>query len=239
MSLDECANLLLQRDPDRLSALLTAPQSARPRLLTLYALATELARAPRASAEPALAEIRLQWWIDALQRLPASAGLHPVLQALSDAWGAEGKTLAALGEGHRLACEAGDFFDFNEALAWIDSTDGELAVMGARVLGVPTGAEAGVRAQGHALGIASYLRHGGPRGLPEAARDDLLAAGQMAARTASNYGVPRNAAPVLAAGPGLRAALDGDPNRPVSEFSRRWAALLLALTGRWKISPRR
>ena len=56
MSLDTCAESLRAHDPDRFGICLLAPPEARPRLLTLYALNLELARAPLASAEPLIAE---------------------------------------------------------------------------------------------------------------------------------------------------------------------------------------
>ncbi|AXC50429.1 hypothetical protein DRW48_12715 [Paracoccus suum] len=238
MSLQSCVEVLQLRDPDRLSALLTAPLKARPRLLSLYAVAAELARAPGASAEPALAEIRLQWWIDALETLPTSAGLHPVLAALAEAWGADGPALATLGEGQRIACEGHEFSAAAEALAWIDSTDGALAVLGAEQLGLPPDAQAVVRAQGRALGVARYLHLGGPRGLPEAGRAELLHAGRKAARTAADGPPLRQLAPVLAAGPDLQGRLKGS-RRSAQEIARRWAALRVAFTGQWKISLRR
>ena len=55
-------------EPDRYLAALLAPPAARSGLLALAAFAGEIARVPYiASSEPAIGEIRLQWWRDALQ----------------------------------------------------------------------------------------------------------------------------------------------------------------------------
>ena len=67
MSLDLCADTLREHDPDRFGICLLAPAEARAKLLTLYALNLELARAPLASNEPLIAEMRLQWWVERLE----------------------------------------------------------------------------------------------------------------------------------------------------------------------------
>ena len=71
-------------EPDRYLAALLAPPSARTDLLALAAFASEVARVPYiAGSEPAIGEIRLQWWRDALQpsRDLARTG-NPVADAL-------------------------------------------------------------------------------------------------------------------------------------------------------------
>ncbi|MDZ4135714.1 MAG: squalene/phytoene synthase family protein, partial [Paracoccaceae bacterium] len=72
MSLQACADLLERGDPDRFAAILAAPPSARGALLAIHATNLEIARAPWASSEPMLAEMRLQWWQDALAALPGN-----------------------------------------------------------------------------------------------------------------------------------------------------------------------
>jgi phytoene synthase len=55
-------------EPDRYLAALLAPPTARTGLLAVAAFASEVARVPYiAASEPAIGEIRLQWWRDALQ----------------------------------------------------------------------------------------------------------------------------------------------------------------------------
>ena len=66
MSLDACARLVEQGDPDRFAATMAAPLAARARLLPLYAFNLEVARAPWVASEPMIAEMRLQWWRDVL-----------------------------------------------------------------------------------------------------------------------------------------------------------------------------
>lgn len=212
-------------DPDRAAALTLLPPPERTRLAALHALDFELGRAARASAEPMLNEIRLQWWIDALAALPGSAGLHPLLAELAGSW--EAAVLAGFAEGGRLACDPAARWDPDAALAAIDATAGALAWCGAAALGAPPAAEAAVRAQGRALGVAAALAAGGPEALRPAGR---AAAARAAAAAAT---VPRAAAPVLFVGAARARALAGAP--APSEFSRRAALLRFAVTRDWRL----
>ena len=76
-------------EPDRYLAALLAPPSARPHLLALAAFLGELARVPaRVTREPAMGQIRLQWWRDAIAA-PADARTgNPVADALRATIGA-------------------------------------------------------------------------------------------------------------------------------------------------------
>ena len=58
-------------DPDRYRAALTAPEDKRAALLTLYAFNLEVARTPWRASEPHLGQIRLQWWVDAVEEIYA------------------------------------------------------------------------------------------------------------------------------------------------------------------------
>lgn len=86
-----CFELVRQGDKDRFLSALFAPESARPHLLALYAFNIEMARIRETMREPALGEIRLAWWRDAIISIfrgePAD---HPVAQALAPAIAAGG-----------------------------------------------------------------------------------------------------------------------------------------------------
>lgn len=70
-------------EPDRYLAALLAPPSARPHLLALAAFLSELARVPaRATREPAMGQIRLQWWRDAIAATPEVRTGNPVADGL-------------------------------------------------------------------------------------------------------------------------------------------------------------
>lgn len=69
MSWLDCAALVEQGDPDRFMAAMFAPPEGRAMLFPLYAFNLELAKAPWVTSEPQLAEIRLQWWREAIAEI--------------------------------------------------------------------------------------------------------------------------------------------------------------------------
>ena len=71
-------------EPDRYLAALLAPPDARAHLLALAAFSSELARVPSlVTREPAMGEIRLQWWRDALEAPDAGARTgNPIADAV-------------------------------------------------------------------------------------------------------------------------------------------------------------
>jgi phytoene/squalene synthetase len=80
--LEACAALVERSDPDRFRVAMAAPPAAREVLFPLYAFNLEVARAPWATREPMLAEMRLQWWRDqveaaAVQLPPRPRGRGP------------------------------------------------------------------------------------------------------------------------------------------------------------------
>ena len=61
-----CARLLERGDAARFRAVMAAPAPLRPKLFAIFAFNLEVARAPWVTQEPMIAEMRLQWWQDAL-----------------------------------------------------------------------------------------------------------------------------------------------------------------------------
>ena len=71
-------------EPDRYLAALYAPEPARTTLLALAAFQGEITRVPLTVREPLLAEIKLQWWRDALaQAARGQATGHPIVDRLA------------------------------------------------------------------------------------------------------------------------------------------------------------
>jgi phytoene synthase len=82
-----CGANLRESDRDRWLACLFAPDAARPHLFALYAFNAEVARVREHVSQPILGEMRLQWWVDALnasQGAETRGDLHanPVADAL-------------------------------------------------------------------------------------------------------------------------------------------------------------
>jgi len=80
---DHCAAILRDRDRDRYAADLFAPEAVRRHLFALHAFDTEVARIGEVVREPALGEIRLRWWHDALTTSQGQG--HPIAAALLEA----------------------------------------------------------------------------------------------------------------------------------------------------------
>ena len=83
--LTACAQLVERGDPDRFAATMAAPVAARKVLFPIYAFNIEVSRAPWVTKEAIIAEMRLQWWTDALDEI-ATGGIvrrHEVVTSLA------------------------------------------------------------------------------------------------------------------------------------------------------------
>jgi 15-cis-phytoene synthase len=83
---DYCRDLVREADRDRYLASLFAPDETRPHVQALYGFNIELTQARERTSDPALGEIRLQWWQDAVEDIyRGTTPAHPVLEALAPA----------------------------------------------------------------------------------------------------------------------------------------------------------
>ena len=254
MSLDACAALVARGDPDRFAALMAAPVSARARLLPLYALNLEVARAPWVSKETMISEMRLQWWRDVVAGPAARA--HEVagpLHALIHEAHLPVDVLDRLIEARRWDIYRDPFEDEAAFDAYIEDTSAGLMWLCALALGAPAQAEAPVRAYGWASGVANYLRavpaleargrvpllDGRPEGVARLAARGLL---RLRAAQKARGHVPAPVAPALLAGwqaEGLLQMAARDPGAvaadalALSEFARRGRLMWQAFSGRW------
>ena len=87
-----CADAVSRGDPSRFRATMAAPAAARAVLFPVYAFNLEVARAPWVTNEPMIAEMRMQWWRDALDEIATGATVrrHMVATPLSRILDAEG-----------------------------------------------------------------------------------------------------------------------------------------------------
>lgn len=253
MSLDHCADALREHDPDRFGICLLAPTGARPRLLTLYALNLELARAPLASNEGLIAEMRVQWWIEKLEDL-AEGRLesHELISPLFEAWGPRAAAFAALAEGRRRDAWREPHEGPQAVTEYIRQTAVPLAGFAAEALDAPQAAIPAIAAQAEGVGIANWLAalpalQGMRMGLQDPAGKELselafLARASFDRARGERRNVPRSLAPVLFPGAGVRQTLQAAPagiealaQAVPSEFRRRLALGAFALTHRWWI----
>ena len=251
MSLAACAGIVERGDPDRFLATMAAPPGARARLWPLYAFNVEVSRAPWVTREPLIAEMRLQWWSDALGEIASGGPVrsHEVATPLSEVLDAEGaraldRTVAARrADAHRTGPADEEALDRH-----IADTAGELLRQAVRLLGAEGGEKAAGDA-GWAQGIANWLlavpalEAAGVAPLwPGADPAALARKGLRRLASARRSGVPRAARPAMLAAwraGGVLARAERAPERVRggglggSEFARRGALLLRSATGRW------
>ena len=247
MTLDACARIVAEGDPDRFLSVMAAPVAARARLLPLYAVNVEIARAPHVSQEPMIGEMRLQWWRDAVAEIAAGAAprAHEVAAPLAEVIRACDLPVAVLDAA--IAARRWDlwrepFEDEAAFLDHLDATSGGLMWLAVKSLGGTD--ETGARATGRAMGLANWFRavpameargmkplpDGRPETVARLAREGLGWLGQ------GTDGRPALRAAWLA-GPILRQAAR-QPERVkagalgVSEFRRRASLIGRAALGR-------
>jgi len=159
--LNGCAALVEQGDPDRFMAVMAAPVEVRKVLFPLYAFNVEIARAPWVTQETMIAEMRLQWWRDALEEIAAGGPVrrHEVVTPLADVLDRNAALLLDEAVVARRWDIYRDPFEDEAAFAThLDRTSGHLLWVAARVLGAGAGAEVPVRQAAWASGLAAWLR---------------------------------------------------------------------------------
>ncbi len=159
MSVAACADLVRKGDPDRFLATMAAPTAARAVLFPLHAFALEIARAPYLTAEPLIAEMRLQWWRDVLDEIAEGRLVrrHEVATPLADVLDASGARLLDASVAARKWDVSREAFPGTPGLlTYIEATSATPAWVAARTLGSVT--EDAVRAIGRAGGLARYLQ---------------------------------------------------------------------------------
>ncbi len=158
-----CAQIVETGDPDRFAACMAAPVAARRVLFPIYAFNVEVARAPWVTQEPLIAEMRLQWWADALDEIAEARVVrrHEVVTPLAAVLSREGaRGLAACVAARRRDAAR---LPMESVAAWrsyLDDTGGALMWGAVRALAgepVDEAAQARAFAAGGAQALANYL----------------------------------------------------------------------------------
>lgn len=252
MTIQACADLLQRGDRERFDAIMTAPVSVRAALFPIFAMNLEVARAPWASDEAMIAEMRLQWWRDAIEEIAQGqpAQRHEVMVPLAEVLDPEGAQLIdGLIEARRWDIYKDAFEDDAAFDAYIDATSGNLLWAACRAIGAQVD-EAPVRQAAYGIGVANWLcaipnlEERGRRplvdGRPEAVRE---LARRARVRLQEVRGRPlRAAAPVLRLGWMSEMILMAAINDPrcvaegllsPSEVQQRVGLAWRGLTGGW------
>lgn len=135
-----CLDLVKTRDEDRWLAAQYASEDDCRRLIALYAFQCELRRIPSAVSEPALGEIRLQWWREAFDemRVGKPARAHPVVEELADAGFADVRfadRIDAIIDAHARSLYGEGFGDIADLSTWLGKTDGGVDALALACLG--------------------------------------------------------------------------------------------------------
>lgn len=157
--LTACAQLVERADPDRFLATMAAPVAAREVLFPLYALSVEVSRAPWVTEEAMIAEMRLQWWRDALAEIAAGGAIRrhevvtPLARVLSPDLAAGLDEFVAV---RRWDIYRDPFEDADHFTRYLDQSAGSLMWVAVQALG--GGDEQVVRDFGAAAGLARWLQ---------------------------------------------------------------------------------
>ncbi|KIC44463.1 phytoene synthase [Ruegeria sp. ANG-S4] len=249
-----CAALVHRADPDRFMAAMAAPVSARAVLFPIYALNAEVARAPWVTQEPMIAEMRLQWWRDAVSEIATGPTVrrHEVVTPLSRVLSPSlAETLDEYIAVRRWDIYRDPFENRDHFESYINQSTGTLMAVSALALG--TADETVVRDFAYAVGIANWLRaipdleargripllDGTPNGVRSLAQKAL---DRLNAARAARGKVSDAARPALYSGWQAEWVLKRVLANPLhvaagalrqGELRRRLSLMRVAATGRW------
>ncbi|WP_299725409.1 squalene/phytoene synthase family protein [uncultured Tateyamaria sp.] len=170
-----CAQTVEKGDPDRFRTVMAAPVAARAVLFPLYALNVEVSRAPWVTQEAMIAEMRLQWWRDALEEIAGAREVrkHEVTTPLAGILSAaQAQRLDESVAARRWDIYKDAFEDVAHMDAYIDQTAGHLMWTACALLGAEPPDEVAVRDLAYGAGTAAFLR--AVPGLAAAGRIPLL-----------------------------------------------------------------
>ncbi|MEM9580936.1 MAG: squalene/phytoene synthase family protein [Pseudomonadota bacterium] len=246
-----CAALVERGDSARFRAAMAAPAKARAALFPIYAMALEVSRAPWVTQEPMIAEMRLQWWRDALEEIKEGREVRshevtvPLAQVLT---GAGAAALDDLIVARRWDIYKDAFEDAAHFTDYLEKTSGNMLFAACDALGRSD--KAVCRDAGYALGLARFfqavpeleaqrrvpLLDGRPEAIAELARGGLArlraaraARGKVHAAVMISCWEAERLLSLAAKKPGLVA-------RGALQISRMHSAARLtyvAVTGRW------
>ncbi|MGR3661554.1 MAG: squalene/phytoene synthase family protein [Paracoccaceae bacterium] len=250
MTVQACAEIVQKGDPDRFLATMAAPPHIREILFPIYAFNVEVSRAPWVTEETMIAEMRLQWWRDALAEIGQGGTIrrHEIITPLASVLDKTGTDLldglvnARRWDVYKDPFENKDHFD-----EYLTATAGNLMWAAARAIGATEG-EQTVTTYGAASGLANWFKavpelearsriplvDGRPAAVIKLANDALIKLKQ------ARKSVPKSAYPATRTGwladRTLRSAaatpadvIDGRLHN--SEFSRKFSLLLRVVTG--------
>jgi phytoene/squalene synthetase len=161
-SLAACEDTVRRTDPDRYLSALFAPAERRPLLFALYAFNHELARIGETVREPMLADIRFEWWREAVEGArDGRPRAHDVVRALAEMFARAGPPLElfdAMIAARGFDTGTQNFADLAALEAYADATSGNAMRIAARLLDERAPDDALFRHAGIAYALTGLLR---------------------------------------------------------------------------------
>ena len=148
-----CAQIVERGDADRFLAVMAAPVEMRARLWPIYAFNVEVARAPWVTEEAGIAEIRVQWWRDALEEIAAGGAVrrHEVVAPLAAVVRAAGVDVGLLD----AVCDARRWDIYREPFEDAEDLAGHLRSIGGGLMQAACQAAGGLGRDGDGGGGSS------------------------------------------------------------------------------------
>lgn len=253
MDYSVCAALVEKGDPDRFTATMAAAPEVRGGLFALAAYNLELARAPWASKEPMIAEMRLQWWRDLIDAIDKNGS--PQSHEISEPF-------TQVVREHKLSCffldemaaarrwdAYSDAFEERAAFdRYIDHTTGHLMWLACQTIGANAQDEKAVRDYAYGVGVANWLAavadlvDRGKIPLLDGRPKGIMALATQGLERLQSANPPRKLAPALRWGwqsvPLLSMAIKhpervGDGTLYLSEFKRKFRLFRKTMSGRY------
>ena len=250
-NINACAGLVERGDADRFMAIMAAPVAARAKLFPLFAFNIEVSRAPWVTQESMIAEMRLQWWRDALEEIRTGETLrrHEVVTPLGEVLTPQmAEALDQLVAARRWDVYKDPFEGETHFRQYLDETTGNMLVTACQMLGQAD--EQAVREMAFAHALVRWfqaipeLENQGRQPLVDGRAETVAALAEEALRR-------RKAVKISAISPEARVALlttwqdrailsqvvrnpmrVADGSLGQSEFRRKAGLLRASLTGR-------
>jgi len=163
MSFDACEKLVKAGDHDRWLSAQSAPPESRRALMAIYATNLLIARAPWASPDPLVAQMRLQWWADEIGKIyhgeqVVTHEIFPALREVIFDHTLPRALFEALIEARHADLSKAPFENGTAFDSYIEGTSGSVMALAALALGAkPTHLQA-VKNLAYACGVAALLR---------------------------------------------------------------------------------
>ncbi len=163
MSFDACAELVRKGDADRFRCAMVAPVELRGRLLAIYAFNLEVAKAPWVTQEPLIAQMRLQFWRDAIDEVftGKKPRKHEVIVPLAQVIAQSNlprELFDALIDARAFDIDHDPHTGREAFDIYIENTSGALMELAARALGAGEEAIPTIRDFAYATGVARLLQ---------------------------------------------------------------------------------